>query len=248
LGPAHTSAAFRDGLEFGRQIGIADLLRVEIGDVDPHPVFHFEGADLVQERAPALELLEVLGHVLGEKDVAGVATIHHPLSDVDAAAGHVDALVHVHDAADRSVVNPHANGQPRVVLERAADLERTLGRLLRAPVEDQRHPVAGRDLQEPVGRLRFPKLLGQANDLVELIDPGVLLVRRELGVTDDVDEENVRDLELDLFLVVVRHDDSKASCSSKSPRPRRWDRRAVPRIMRQRFGAGQAGETAAVFT
>src|SRR5262249_35693204 len=113
---------------------------------------------------------------------------------------------------------------------------------LGTPVEDQRHAVAGRDSQEPVGRLGSAELLGRANDLVELTDPGVLLVRRELGVTDDVDEEDVRDLELYLFLVVVRHE--ARPDSSESPLGAPVTRRTMPRIMRQRFAAGQAGETA----
>jgi hypothetical protein len=37
-------------------------------------------------------------------------------------------------------------------------------------------------------------LLGQTNNLVQFLNPGVLLVNRELGVTDNIQEENVRDL------------------------------------------------------
>jgi hypothetical protein len=33
----------------------------------------------------------------------------------------------------------------------------------------------------------------------------VLFVNRKLGVADDVEEENVRDLKLDLFLNLSRH-------------------------------------------
>src|SRR5205823_14991337 len=99
------SAMFPNGLEFRRQFWITDLIRVKVGDVYPHSVFDFEGADTVEERAPALELFQVLSHVMGQKDVTGVATIHHPLGHVDAASGHIGALVYVHHTADRSAVN-----------------------------------------------------------------------------------------------------------------------------------------------
>jgi hypothetical protein len=170
------SAMFPNDLEFGRQFGITDLIRVKVGNVYPHPVFHFEGADIVEERSPALELFQVLGYVMGEKDVAGVATIHHPLGHVDAASGHIGPLVHVHHTADRAAVNPHADGQTRVVLERAADLKRALGRFLRTLVKDQRHAVAGRDLYYAVGCFGFTELFGQANHFIQLTNPGVLLV------------------------------------------------------------------------
>jgi hypothetical protein len=42
-------------------------------------------------------------------------------------------------------------------------------------------------------------LLGQANNPVEFINSGVLFVNGELSVADDVEEENVRDLKLDLL-------------------------------------------------
>jgi hypothetical protein len=82
----------------------------------------------------------------GKKNVPGVAAIHHPLCRVDAASGYVGAFVHVHHTTDRSTVNAHPNVQARVVLERAADLHRTLRRFLGTLVENQRHTVAGGDL------------------------------------------------------------------------------------------------------
>ena len=47
-----------------------------------------------------------------------------------------------------------------------------------------------------------------AGDLVPVLNLGVLLVNRELRVTDNVDEENVRYFQLDLFLNFGGHLDS----------------------------------------
>ena len=84
--------------------------------------------------------------MMGEKNVPGVATIHHSLGQVDARAGHVRPFVHVHHTTDRSAVNAHPDLQALVVLERAADLKGALRRFFRTPIEHQRHAVAGRDL------------------------------------------------------------------------------------------------------
>ena len=43
------------------------------------------------------------------------------------------------------------------------------------------------------------------NSLIEFLNPGVLLVNGELRVTDNVDEENVRDLQLDLLFYLGSH-------------------------------------------
>ena len=40
---------------------------------------------------------------------------------------------------------------------------------------------------------------------VEFLNSRVLVVNRELGVTDNVDEQNVRNFELDLFLDLNGH-------------------------------------------
>jgi len=49
------------------------------------------------------------------------------------------------------------------------------------------------------------ELLGQANNPVEFINSAVLFVNGELRVADDVEEENVRDLKLDLLFNFGRH-------------------------------------------
>jgi hypothetical protein len=51
------------------------------------------------------------------------------------------------------------------------------------------------------------ELLGQANNPVEFINSGVLFVNGELRVAHDVEEENVRDLKLDLLFNLSGHID-----------------------------------------
>jgi hypothetical protein len=66
------------------------------------------------------------------------------------------------------------------------------------------------------------ELLGQANNPVEFINSAVLFVNREFRVADDVEEEDMRDLELDLLFnlgqhpVTLRH--NKAIHNPVSPR------------------------------
>jgi len=49
------------------------------------------------------------------------------------------------------------------------------------------------------------KLLGRANGLIQLINRRALIVNRKLGVANDVDEQDMGDLELDLFLDLGGH-------------------------------------------
>ena len=91
---------------------------------------------------------QIIGHMLGEKNVAGVAAIHDPLRHVDPGPGDVRAPAHVGHLAHRSAVNAHAHRKFRVLLKRLGNLERAPGRFLRAAAKDQRHPVAGRQPNE----------------------------------------------------------------------------------------------------
>src|SRR5437773_10774941 len=100
----------------------------------------------MQERSPAFVFGQVLSHMTGKKNVAAVAAIHHPLCRVDAASGYGVAFVHVNYTTDRPNVNALSNLQSRSVLERAADLQRTLRRFVGTLVDNQRHAVTGWDL------------------------------------------------------------------------------------------------------
>jgi hypothetical protein len=85
---------------------------------------------------------QIIRHMLGEKNVAGVAAIHHPLRHVDAGPGDVGAPAHVGHLAHRSAVNAHPHGKFRVLLKCFGNLECAPGRFLRAVMENQRHSIA----------------------------------------------------------------------------------------------------------
>ena len=75
------------------QRGITKIISIEINDANACAVLHFTGAKIVQEWSPLLVFFEIFGNVFGEKNVPGVATIHHSLGQVDARAGHVRSSV-----------------------------------------------------------------------------------------------------------------------------------------------------------
>ena len=74
-------------------------------------MFHFALAEFVQKRSPLRVVLQVIGDPFGNKNVSGIAAIHHPLRDVDAGAGDVCLLVQIGDFVDRPAVNAHAHAQ-----------------------------------------------------------------------------------------------------------------------------------------
>src|SRR5207244_5131032 len=62
--------------------------------------------------------------------------------------------------------------------------------------KNQSTPVAGRQTQQFAFCLCSAELLGCARDFPQLLQLLGLLVNEQLGITDDVDEENVPDFEL----------------------------------------------------
>jgi hypothetical protein len=156
---------------------------------------------------------QIIRHVLGEKNVAGVAAIHHPLRHVDAGPGDVGASAHVGHLAHRSAVDAHAHRKFRVFLERFGNLERAPGRFLRAVMEDQGHPITGWQPNQ-LFVVRFPHRRGRKHDLSELVEPLLLLLVQEFRVTDNVDEEDVPDFQAGIVVGFRRHPISLAGGSS----------------------------------
>src|SRR5207237_7501071 len=88
---------------------------------------------------------------------------------------------------------------------RAADLESTFHRRFRSVVEHQRHPISGWDRDEPPICLGRAEMFRFADDPIKQLEQSPLLVRYELGITDDVDEEHIVNLQLDLLAHFSRH-------------------------------------------
>ena len=154
--------------------------------------------------APLAILFKVVGHMLGQKNVSGIAAIHHSLGQVDSRARYVRPFVHVDNTTDRPAVDSHPHPQPRMV-RAPADLnaQETGASGVVAKTSAIPSPVGRRvSLTSSFG---FAELLGCANNLVEFYANLALLFVQELGVTDDVDEEDMRDLKLDLLFNLSRH-------------------------------------------
>ncbi len=182
--------------------------------MEPDAVLDLAFAEVVQARRPLPVLHQIIGHVLREKDVPGVAAIHHPLRHVDAGPGDVGAPAHIGHFAHRPAVNAHPHRNFRMLPQRFGDLQRAAGRFFRAVVEDQRHPIAGRQPNELfVGR--FAHLRRREHDLGELVQALLLFLDQQLRVTDDVDEQDMPDLQPEIGLGFGGHGQLPASASAR---------------------------------
>src|SRR5437867_10244893 len=129
-------------LEFLRKISIAEIVFVEINQVQPQPVLHLTLAEIVQERLPLPVLRQILRHMPRQKNMPGIAAIQHPLRDIDSGPCNVWLVVHIGDPIDRATVNSHPHLDVRMILQRSANLERTSHRFFRAAEKKERHPVS----------------------------------------------------------------------------------------------------------
>ena len=116
--------------------------------MQPDAVLDLASAQVAQTRGPLPVLHQIIRHVLRDKNVSGIAAIHHPLRHVDAGPGDIDPTAHIGYLTHRSTVNAHPHGKFRVFPERFRNLERAVGRFFRAMAKDQRHPITGRQLDE----------------------------------------------------------------------------------------------------
>src|SRR5690349_14756957 len=111
--PSDTSAAsrlFGGGrwlglLKFLRDCGVAQRLSVKIDQMEPDTVLDLALTEIAQPRRPLPRMDQIIRHVLGEKNVPGVAAIHYALRHVDAGSGDVGATAHVDYLAHRPAVN-----------------------------------------------------------------------------------------------------------------------------------------------
>ena len=75
----------------------------------------------------------------------------------------------------------------RMILQRFANLERTLGRFFRTVEENERHPIAGRHSDEFAPCFRSAKTFGASHDLIQLLQQFNLLVDEQFRIADHVD-------------------------------------------------------------
>src|ERR1700730_14599666 len=117
-------------------------------------------------RLPVPILNEIVGHMLGHEDMAGIATIEDALRDVDSRARDVDTIVHIRDLIDRAAVNAHSDLKCRRITQLFCNLQGTANRLLQALEIKKRHAVASGQTNQLVFRFRSPKTIRAPNDAV----------------------------------------------------------------------------------
>src|SRR5947208_12363603 len=143
--------------------------------------------------------------MFGDKNVSGISTSHHSLRHVKAGPREIGVIIHIYHPADRSAVHAHSNLQAWMLLESATDFNRTLRRRFLTGVEDQRHAVAGWNFYQPTRSFGFLVLIRTADDFRQLINYCPLLVNRKLRVTNNVDEQDMRDFEPNLVFNLGGH-------------------------------------------
>src|SRR5450432_1394355 len=81
--------------EFLWNLRIPNSVAVEVNNSDPNTVFHLAFAQVVQKRLPMGVVFQVVRDVFGEKDVTGIAAIHHALRHINPCPGDVGALTYI---------------------------------------------------------------------------------------------------------------------------------------------------------
>jgi hypothetical protein len=166
--------------QFFRDLWIAETILVEIKQVQVQPVFHLAVAQIVQVRLPMAVLGQIFSHVRRQKNVSGVATIHHALRNIDSRTGYVRFLIYIRDSVDRTAVNSHPQQDLRMILQGSANLESTSRRFFRTVEENERHPIAGRHSDEFPPRFRSAKAFRISHDLLQRLQQFNLLVHEQL--------------------------------------------------------------------
>lgn len=86
--------------------------------------------------------------------------------------------------------------QAGIIFQRLTNLQRGLRRRIWFGKKDKRHPVSGRETDEVFIRLAASELVRGSDELIELLKQLCLLIYKQLRITDDIDEQDMRDLRL----------------------------------------------------
>src|SRR5205085_10502555 len=162
-------------------------------------------AKVVQERSPLFVFFQILGDVFGDKNVSGGPASHHPLRHVEASTREIGMTVHIDHAAHRTAVHAHPKLQAWMFFKGATNFDCALRWRFLTGVEDQCHAVAGWNFYQPTRSFGFLVLIRTADDFRQLINYCPLLVNRKLRVTNNVDEQDMRDFEPNLLFNLGGH-------------------------------------------
>ncbi|MDQ3315015.1 MAG: hypothetical protein M3505_10395 [Verrucomicrobiota bacterium] len=128
--------------------------------------------------------------------MARVAAIHYAAGHVDAGAGHVRAIVHIRHLIDRAAIHTHAEFELRMTLQSLRDLQRTSHGRVWTGEKGERHSVSSGQPHQFAYGFRRAELFRPPDDLIQLTQKFALPIDRQLGITDDVREQDMRDFEL----------------------------------------------------
>src|SRR5947207_584523 len=98
-------------LELLQWLRVSNLIVVEVNDVYLDAMLHLHLPQLVQMVPPLRVLLQVVRDTLGKQNVAGIATIHHALRDIDPGTGDIRSLIDIRYFVDRPAMNAHPHAQ-----------------------------------------------------------------------------------------------------------------------------------------
>src|SRR5439155_6531711 len=166
-------------------------------------MLHLACAEVMKERPPFFVFSKIFGDAFGHQNVTGIPAAHDPLRSVQTSTGEIGAFIHIDDTAHRPTM--HSHSQRQMQLRSATHLNRALHRRFRTRVKNQCDAIARWNFDQPISRFSFSKFVRRANRLTQLVHCGALLIHRKLRITNDVDEQNMGDLEFDLFLDLSRH-------------------------------------------
>jgi hypothetical protein len=93
-----------------------------------------------------------------------------------------------------------------------SEFERAFHGRFRTVIENERHTVSGGNCDQVSLVFGGAELLRLAHHSIEHLQQAPLFVNQQSGVTDNIDEENVRDLQLDLFFDLSGHEMREGYC------------------------------------
>src|SRR5438094_5955103 len=105
-------------------------------------MLYLDAPKVVQIRPPFAILREIIPNSFREKNMSGIAAIHHPLRHIDAYSSNVALIIYIGDLIHRSAVNSHPQLQLGVLTQLATNLECTTDRHIHGGEEDQYHSIA----------------------------------------------------------------------------------------------------------
>ncbi len=115
---------------------------------------------------------------------------------IDPSAGKVRSFIDIFYVGNRPAVDPHSHLQRRITPpESAGDFQRATYRRFRRCEKNERYAIACRQPHKLPGFIGCSKLGAAAHHRAQLAHHRLLIVDEQLGIANDVDEQNMRDLQ-----------------------------------------------------